>query len=55
MPEIRNITIENLQEIIDLKVRDDQNNFVASNLYSIAQSKFGDEVEGEAMALLKLR
>ncbi len=47
MPEIRNITIDNWQAIIDLKVRDDQKNFVASNLYSIAQSKFGDEYEGQ--------
>lgn len=46
MPEIRNITIDNWQAIIDLKVRDDQKSFVASNVYSIAQSKFGDEYEG---------
>ncbi len=46
MPEIRDITIQNWQDIIRLKVRDDQKNFVASNLYSIAQSKFGDEYEG---------
>jgi diamine N-acetyltransferase len=46
MPEIRNITIKNWQEIINLKVREDQKTFVASNLYSIAQSKFGDEYEG---------
>lgn len=46
MPEIRAVTIENWQALIDLKVRDDQKNFVASNVYSIAQSKFGDEYEG---------
>lgn len=46
MPEIRNITIENWQDVINLKVHEDQKTFVASNLYSIAQSKFGDEYEG---------
>lgn len=46
MPEIRNITIKNWHEVIGLKVREDQKDFVASNLYSIAQSKFGDEYEG---------
>lgn len=46
MAEIRAVTIDNWQSLIDLKVRDDQKNFVASNLYSIAQSKFGDEYEG---------
>lgn len=46
MPEIRPVTKKNWQDLIDLKVRDDQKNFVASNLYSIAQSQFGDEFEG---------
>jgi diamine N-acetyltransferase len=31
---------------VNLKVREDQAHFVASNLYSIAQSQFGDEYEG---------
>lgn len=46
MPEIRPVSIDNWRELIDLKVREDQKHFVASNLYSIAQSKFGDEYEG---------
>jgi len=46
MPEIRPVTKENWEALIDLKVRDDQKNFVASNLYSIAQAHFGDEYEG---------
>lgn len=46
MPEIRPVTKENWEALIDLKVRDDQKNFVASNLYSIAQAQFGDEYEG---------
>lgn len=46
MPEIRPVTIKNWQALIDLKVREDQKHFVASNLYSIAQAHFGDEYEG---------
>ena len=46
MPEIRPVTKENWQDLIDLKVRDDQKNFVASNLYSIAESQFGFDFEG---------
>jgi diamine N-acetyltransferase len=46
MPEIRPVTKENWNELIKLKVREDQKNFVASNLYSIAQAQFGDEYEG---------
>ena len=46
MPEIHPVTRENWQALIDLKVREDQKHFVASNLYSIAQSQFGDEFEG---------
>ncbi|MBL8101907.1 MAG: GNAT family N-acetyltransferase [Anaerolineales bacterium] len=47
MPEIRPVTKENWEALIGLKVRDDQKGFVASNLYSIAQSQFGDEYEGQ--------
>ena len=46
MPEIRPVTKENWQALIKLQVREDQKHFVASNVYSIAQSKFGDEFEG---------
>ena len=46
MPELRRVTRENWKELIDLKVRDDQKDFVASNLYSIAESQFGDDFEG---------
>ncbi|MBV6452158.1 MAG: Spermine/spermidine acetyltransferase [Anaerolineales bacterium] len=46
MPELRPVTKENWQALIRLKVRDDQKNFVASNLYSIAQAQFGDDFEG---------
>ena len=46
MPEIRPVTKKNWKELIRLKVREDQTHFVASNLYSIAESQFGDEEEG---------
>lgn len=40
------VTGENWHALIKLKVRDDQTSFVASNLYSIAESQFGFEDEG---------
>jgi diamine N-acetyltransferase len=46
MPEIRPVTKDNWKELIRLKVREDQTHFVASNLYSIAESQFGDDDEG---------
>jgi len=46
MPEIRPVTKENWKELIRLRVREDQTHFVASNLYWIAESQFGDDYEG---------
>jgi diamine N-acetyltransferase len=46
MLEIRPVTKGNWHALIKLQVREDQKHFVASNLYSIAQSQFGDEFEG---------
>lgn len=46
MPEIRPVTKDNWETLIALKVRDDQKNFVASNLYSIAEAQFGEDFEG---------
>lgn len=40
------VTISNWRALIKLKVREDQNHFVASNLYSIAEAQFGYEDEG---------
>ena len=40
------VSAENWRALIDLKVREDQKNFVTSNLYSIAESQFGFEDEG---------
>lgn len=36
---LRDITPANWEKIIDLKVRDDQKSFVASNLYSLAEAR----------------
>ena len=46
MPEIRPVTKDNWRELIKLHVREDQKHFVASNVFSIAESKFGDDYEG---------
>ena len=46
MPEIRPVTKDNWNALIQLKVSDDQKNFVASNLYSIAEAQFGYDYEG---------
>lgn len=40
------VTGRNWRALIELKVRDEQANFVASNLYSIAEAQFGFEEEG---------
>ena len=47
MPEVRPVTKENWEELIDLKVREDQRGFVASNLYSIAEMQFGEDIPNE--------
>lgn len=47
MFEVRPVTKENWKELIALKVRDDQKHFVASNLYSIAEAQFGEDLPGE--------
>lgn len=47
MLEVRPVTKENWKELIALKVRDDQKHFVASNLYSIAEAQFGEDLPGE--------
>jgi diamine N-acetyltransferase len=40
---IQPVTKDNWRDLIKLKVRQDQTHFVASNLYSIAESQFGYE------------
>jgi diamine N-acetyltransferase len=44
--ELRPVTLQNWNSLIKLKVREDQKNFVASNLYSIAEAQFGFDEEG---------
>ena len=44
---IQPVTKDNWRQLVKLKVRDDQTHFVASNVYSIAESEFGqDELDG---------
>jgi diamine N-acetyltransferase len=40
------VTADNWKALVKLKVREDQNHFVASNVYSIAEARFGEEFEG---------
>ena len=47
MIEVRPVSKDNWKSLIKLKVREDQRGFVASNLYSIAESHYGDDVPGE--------
>lgn len=42
---LRDITSQNWEECIALQVHEDQKNFIASNLYSLAQSKFLPDFE----------
>jgi diamine N-acetyltransferase len=44
--ELRPVTADNWNALIKLKVSEEQSHFVASNLYSIAESQFGFEDEG---------
>src|SRR5215216_4346028 len=44
--EFRPVTEANWQSLIKLKVRDGQQDFVSSNVYSIAESQFGFNEEG---------
>lgn len=44
--ELHPVTAKNWQALIKLQVREYQREFVASNLYSIAESQFGYEEEG---------
>lgn len=46
MPEIRPVVKANWRALIKLDVNEAQKKFVASNLYSIAESQFGFDFEG---------
>jgi len=45
--KLQPVTAGNWRALVKLKVREDQNRFVASNLYSIAEAQFGFEFEGD--------
>lgn len=46
MAEVRPVTKDNWRELTKLKVREDQQHFVASNVHSIAEAQFGyDEAD----------
>ena len=45
-PQYRPVDKNNWRALTKLKVRDDQMNFVAPNVYSIAQSQFSFEMDG---------
>ena len=44
--ELQPVTSDNWRALIKLQVREDQREFVASNVYSIAEAQFGYEEEG---------
>ena len=46
MPEIRPVTKENWRSLASLQVGEAQKEFVAPNVYSIAQSQFGIDYQG---------
>jgi diamine N-acetyltransferase len=46
---LRDVTADNWEEVVDLKVSKDQKGFVASNAYSIAESKFDPHVKPRAI------
>ena len=46
MIELRPVTQDNWNSLIKLKVSEEQKDFVASNLYSIAEAQFGFDEEG---------
>ena len=46
MPEIRPVIKANWRALVKLQVGEAQRNFVASNVYSIAESQFGFDFEG---------
>ena len=46
MIKLQPVSAENWRTLIQLKVREDQSHFVASNLHSIAEAQFGFDDEG---------
>src|SRR5262245_45069621 len=46
---LRDVTADNWEEVVDLKVSKEQKGFVASNAYSLAESKFDPYVRPRAI------
>ena len=46
MPEIRPVSRDNWKELVGLQVGESQKDFVAPNVYSVAQSQFGIDYQG---------
>ena len=46
MPEIRPVNRDNWKELVGLQVGESQKDFVAPNVYSVAQSQFGIDYQG---------
>lgn len=46
---LRDVTADNWEEVVDLEVSDEQEDFVADNAYSLAESKFDPYVKPRAI------
>lgn len=44
MIEFRDVTMENFEEVINLKLKDDQVGFLENNLYSLAEAKVNSDL-----------
>lgn len=44
MIEFRDVTMENFEEVINLKLKDDQVGFLENNLYSLAEAKANSDL-----------
>ena len=44
MIEFRDVTMENFEEVINLKLKDDQEGFLENNLYSLAEAKVNSDL-----------
>jgi len=44
MIEFRDVTMENFEEVINLKLKDDQVGFLENNLYSLAKAKVNSDL-----------
>jgi diamine N-acetyltransferase len=47
--KLKDVTADNWEQVVDLEVSDDQEDFVADNAYSLAESKFDPHVRPRAI------